>query len=262
MSGTVAPPIERRILSVPKWGSRGGLAVRAVAIHRMQGGMWGTESWFNNPAVDASSHVGVGKDGRIWQWVAWERAAWTNGDVQQPDRSVPWIDEAVRRGINPNRLTDTIEAEGYEGEPWPEAQYRSILALVRWRLAVRKLAASDHTVIGHYRLNSVTRAGCPGRNFPWARLFGDLQGGGTVDLNAALIAKVEREYAKGNGWLLGNIVQGGWADLSAIAPTLPKRVQVLLLEKAVLWTADGQSFETFHRDQFESLERQQQAGRL
>jgi hypothetical protein len=224
--------------------TRNGRRVVAFVIHRMQGTLAGTRAWFLNPASAASSNWGVAQDGRVERYVPPECAPWTNGDVQGPDRALPWLAAALDAGINPNEVTETIECEGYEGEPWPEAQYGALLALLRERCAARGLAPGPQTIVGHYRINSVTRAGCPGRNFPWDRLFADLAGppGRSALLRAA--------YATLPLYIAGLPLYEATADLGEY--DLDRAARCLVCEKSVLWT-DGVRIDAFHRGQYERL---------
>lgn len=54
--------------------------VIGLVVHIMDGTLEGSQSWFDNPASEASSHFGTGKDGELRQWVdtadrAWAQAA-------------------------------------------------------------------------------------------------------------------------------------------------------------------------------------------
>lgn len=73
---------------------------RGLILHIMQGTLDGTDAWFKNPASQASAHFGVGKDGRLLQWVdtadkAWAIAAgnrqWVSLECEGkvPDRLTP-----------------------------------------------------------------------------------------------------------------------------------------------------------------------------
>lgn len=150
---------------------RNGYQPIAVVLHIMEGTMEAALSWFNDPQSEASSHYGLGKDGRIWQFVNEADAAWCNGDVQEPD----W--PLLIPEVNPNLYTISIEHEGKTGEPWTEAMFLADVWLIRqivqrWNIPVDR----DH-VIGHYRLNAVDRVNCPGTGLPWERLMGELVAG-------------------------------------------------------------------------------------
>lgn len=159
---------------------RNGRKVIAIVDHIMSGTLAGTDSWFQNPASQASAHFGVGKNGDIRQYVDINNVAWANGGVNKPS----W--PLLITGVNPNYYTVSIEHEGQSGDVMPEAQYQATLALHRWLCDVFGIAPGPDTVIGHYRIDSVSRAGCPGSGFPWARLFSDLKG--DVDVPNHVIA--------------------------------------------------------------------------
>lgn len=147
------------------------LPTTAIVNHIMNGSLIGTDSWFNDPTSKASSHFGVGKNGDIHQYVSLENPAWANGEVIKP--SWPLLQDDV----NPNYHTVSIEHEGWTGEDMTEKQYQATLLLHRWLISELKLPITRDTIIGHYRINSVTRARCPGVGFPWDRLFKGLEGG-------------------------------------------------------------------------------------
>ena len=159
---------------------RNGNKVIAIVDHIMQGTSAGTASWFANPASQASSHFGVGKDGVIHQYVELGDVAWANGLVAKPDWS-------LYKNFNPNYYTVSIEHEGYAGDVMPEAQYEATLALHRWLIAELGIPVTRDNIIGHYRIDSVNKAQCPGLGFPWDRLFKDLEGGGTDQMEIAVL---------------------------------------------------------------------------
>lgn len=154
--------IEDRLIGVNYTPGRAGQAVKATVIHIMEGTLAGTTSHFRNPASKVSSHYAVGRDGQIVRFVREQDTAWTNGNVQKPDRSIPLIDYWVRQGINPNRATVTIELEGYtRDDPTPE-QLQSTARLVADIHRRHGLAINSNTVLGHYEIDSVDRPNCPG----------------------------------------------------------------------------------------------------
>ena len=155
-----------------RWAGRNGYKPLAIVDHITAGLMPGCLQWMQNPSSKASAHYLITKDGRIIKLVKEEDTAWANGEVRLPD----W---PLYDNINPNLYTLSIEHES-KGEALTEAQYQATLWLHRqlidrWQIPID----SDH-IIGHYRIDSVNRANCPGPNFPWDRLFKDLSGGVTV----------------------------------------------------------------------------------
>jgi|GEM_PF-2437898 len=162
------------------WSGRDGQTPVAICDHIMQGSLEASDGWFKNRRSDVSSHFGVGQDGRIWQWVKAEDTAWANGILQSPDTSLDWLAECVRRNINPNSRTISIEHEGYSGKAFPDAQYQATLWLHRYLCQNYNIQPDRHHIIGHYQITARDRAGCPGNTFPWDKLINDLGSAGAV----------------------------------------------------------------------------------
>lgn len=173
----------------PNFSSPQGVRHIAIVDHIMAGTLAGTDSWFANPASQVSSHFGVGKNGETHQYVDLKNAAWANGVVARPN----W--PLLIPGVNPNYYTVSIEHEGYSGDVMPEAQYQASLALHRWLIELLGLGVTRDTIIGHYRIDSVNKASCPGSGFPWDRLFKDLKGGDAPLKVAALLFSKEDYWA-------------------------------------------------------------------
>jgi N-acetyl-anhydromuramyl-L-alanine amidase AmpD len=138
----------------------------------MAGTMAGTRAHFSNPKNEASSQFAVSKLGEIEQYVAIKDTAWHAGSVRQPKTQLPYPDS-----VSPNRYSIGIEFEGFPGDPMPEAQYQAGLWLIKELL--KQLAPSNlsikQKVIGHFQVNSIDKASCPGPSFPWARFYADLE---------------------------------------------------------------------------------------
>ncbi len=160
-------------------GTRGrsGNKVIAIVNHIMDGTLVGTDSWFQNTTSNVSAHFGVGKDGSIHQYVDINNVAWANGVVNKP------LWPLLNPDVNPNYYTVSIEHEGQSGDQFTEEQYQATLTLHRWLIDTFALQVNENTIIGHYRIDSVNRANCPGTGFLWQRLFTDLKGGEEVKLN-------------------------------------------------------------------------------
>lgn len=148
----------------------------AIVNHIMEGSLAACDSWFANRESQVSAHFGIGKGGQLHQYVKSGDTAWANGVVARPDTSIPWLADAIRRGINPNTLTVSIEHEGRSGDALTEAQYQKSLALHRYLIAFYGIPVNEQSIIGHNRIDGVNRARCPGAGFPWARLLADLRG--------------------------------------------------------------------------------------
>jgi len=87
---------------------------RIYVLHIMQGSLAGTDSWFTEFAsqAQASAHFGIGKDGRVIQW------------VDTADQS--WNCE------NGNPVTIGVEHEGFAGEELTGAQIAADEKLAVW----------------------------------------------------------------------------------------------------------------------------------
>jgi N-acetyl-anhydromuramyl-L-alanine amidase AmpD len=148
---------------------RNGRQPIAVVLHIAEGSLLGCDAWFNSPNnAGSSTQYCIGKRGEIHQYVEETDAAWGNGQVRKPS----W--RLLIPDVNPNLYTISIEHEGFTGQPWTEEMYQADVWLIkqicqRWRIPIDR----DH-IIGHYQIDSVTRARCPGTGLPWDRLLGDL----------------------------------------------------------------------------------------
>jgi N-acetyl-anhydromuramyl-L-alanine amidase AmpD len=156
------------------WQGRNGHTPIAIVDHIIVGSLEGADSEFSNSANQVSAHYGVAKDGRIWQWVSTENAAWSNGYITKPDTSIGWLNQAAKDNVDPNYYTLSIEHEGKSGDAMPEAQYQATLWLHKLLIGMYKIIVDRQHIIGHYQLDSVTRLHCPGNGFPWGRLMQDL----------------------------------------------------------------------------------------
>lgn len=174
----------------PNFSSPKGYKIIAIVNHIMEGTLVGTDSWFANPASKVSSHFGVGKNGEIHQYVDLKNHAWSNGVVNKPN----W--PLIIPGVNSNYYTVSIEHEGKSGDVMSEAQYQATLALHRWLISMLGIPVTRDNIIGHYRIDSVNKANCPGTGFPWDRLFKDLQGGDNV-LKVAVLLFTKEDFWSG-----------------------------------------------------------------
>ena len=159
--------------SSPNFSSREGRKIIAIVDHITQGAFPGCLDWMQNPAAQASAHYIITKTGRIIQLVKEGDKAWANGIVNKPNWS-------LYDGTNPNLYTLSIEHEGQSGEELTEEQYQSTLFLHKELTLKYSIPIDTDHIIGHYRIDSVNKAGCPGVGFPWARLFKDLSGPVTI----------------------------------------------------------------------------------
>lgn len=87
------------------------LEQRGLVVHVQEGlsSPWG---WFNDPAAEVSSHLWIGRDGTVEQYVPLDEIAWA---------------EVLG---NPYYLS--VETEGFTPEPLSYAQQGSLAALIAW----------------------------------------------------------------------------------------------------------------------------------
>lgn len=134
---------------------RRGREIIGIVLHTMVGTLEGTYQWFNNLEAKASSHYGIGLDGRVWQFVKEEDTAWHVGNNYNPT----W---KLFDGTNANFYTIGIEHED-KGQPdaeRTEKQYEASGKLVRdichrWNIPINR----EH-IIGHREIYA--RKSCPG----------------------------------------------------------------------------------------------------
>lgn len=73
--------------------------VLGLIVHIMEGSIDGTQSWFNNPSAQASSHFGNGKSGDLRQWVDTKDRAWAQAAGNRTYLSIE------NEGSTPDALT-------------------------------------------------------------------------------------------------------------------------------------------------------------
>lgn len=128
----------------------GQQSVRGIVLHIMEGTLDGSDSWFKNPDSQASSHFGVGKDGRIYQWVDTADRAWAQ--------------------VGGNRDWLSIEHEGHTGDSLTAAQLAADGRIIAWAHQVHgvPLQSTDDpagTGIGWHGMGGSAWGGhydCPG----------------------------------------------------------------------------------------------------
>ncbi len=143
-------------LRAKKIPGRAGYRPQAIVWHIQDGNTRGSLShWLT---VSASANVMIQRDGSILRVIPDEDGPWTNGDVKNPDawgRSL-----ASLGGGDPNRVSLTIEFEGRKGEGLtPEQENAGLWQTERWQ---ERWGIPLANVGGHFQVNSVDRAHCPG----------------------------------------------------------------------------------------------------
>ena len=155
-----------------------------ICCHQTSGSIRSCIHWFANPESKVSSHFAVGKDGTVYQFVPIPEMAWCNGTKTDPSASNYYgrsPNPLIRsRKTNANLYTVSIEFENDDTGALTEPQYRSGLELICFIVSeLKRLYGVDFAcdrvhIIGHCDCSPVNKAGCPGKDFPFDRLIGDL----------------------------------------------------------------------------------------
>lgn len=138
------------------------------------------DAWYTYPDNKISSaHFAVSKNGTVHQYVTIERMAFSQGLEGERIALAPAF--FVReKGMNPNRYAVSIEHEGMDGL-LTEEQYQACLRLHRYiqRYVMEKwghwISLDYEHVLGHFQIDAIRKANCPGPNFPWSRLYEDMR---------------------------------------------------------------------------------------
>jgi N-acetyl-anhydromuramyl-L-alanine amidase AmpD len=148
-------------------GTAGGSSALEIASY-----FQGTEGT-SNPV---SSHYIVGQDGTVVQCVSESNGAYGNGVVTNSN----WTG-------NPNDYTISIEHVKPDTEnataltPAQQAASFALIKNICQRNGIGMYDATDTTgITGHFSIDPVNRANCPG-TFPWDALWAYLQGGTPVN---------------------------------------------------------------------------------
>lgn len=179
--------IEQNILG--NHSSRGVHKPLIIVNHITAGSFQSVINTFNNLANDVSSTFLNGRDGRIRQFVDLKNRPKTNGFIRNP--SSPIVKQIGP--LNPNYYSISIENEGYAGNgidgDITEAQFYSLCWLHKWiqteviRVFNVRIPLNSTQVIGHFQIDSVQKASCPGPKFPWGRLYTELAIADSMDFD-------------------------------------------------------------------------------
>lgn len=90
----------------------GMVEVRGLVLHIQEGNETGSESWFQNPAAQASSHFLNPKTGPLRQMVDTRDKAWA-----EAAGNAHWV---------------SVEDEGYSGESLTQSQINNLVGLYSW----------------------------------------------------------------------------------------------------------------------------------
>lgn len=126
--------------------------------------------WLRNPASQASAHFVIDRNGKVYQLVSSADGAFTNGKVDRPRTDIPVILDVVRRGINFNNATITVEHVGTPNNPPTQAQYEASRKIHQYfsHPKVYGIIRNRSHQLRHGDIDSVDRSYCPGNDFDLA----------------------------------------------------------------------------------------------
>jgi N-acetyl-anhydromuramyl-L-alanine amidase AmpD len=202
--------------------NRDGNKPRYIVLHGTAGGTSavGIGDYFKSTeggSNPVSAHYVVGLQGEVVQCVNESDGAWSNGvitgasGVSGNGVGNGFHDSWWNSGVNPNLLTVAIEhvkSATDNSTQLTDAQKQASFTLVahicqRHAIPMRK-ADAHGGITGHYAIDPVNRARCPGP-YPWDELFAFLgQGGGEeqVVLNIQQVANYFVEDTQEQRWYL------------------------------------------------------------
>ncbi|HYG58966.1 MAG TPA: peptidoglycan recognition family protein [Symbiobacteriaceae bacterium] len=157
------------------YGTRHGHRPVSIVCHIAEGSLASVDSWFQNPAAQASTHYCIGPGGEIHQYVDLNCAPFANGRVES---GATWWGLQEFPGVNPNYLTISIETAGKHPDPArgryytpTEAQVTAYTHLIAWLCQQYGIRCDREHIIGHYEISPESRPNCPGPNFPFVQII-------------------------------------------------------------------------------------------
>ncbi|MCG7406793.1 N-acetylmuramoyl-L-alanine amidase [Paenibacillus sp. ACRRX] len=207
------------------YSSRDGHVPCCIVNHISAGSMSSMDNWFTSSGNTVSSaHYGVSKDGRIHHYVDIKLMAWANGITSTATTQAPAKIVRDHPGVNPNKYTVSIEHEGTDGNLTEEQfaasvwLHRHIQAEIK-RIWSKELQLDDYHVIGHYQIDPIRKANCPGPKFPWSRLYKELKGENEVSKIPVKIIADGKSIQ--NGLIIENVT---YAPVRVLAEVLGAQV--------------------------------------
>ena len=154
------------------YASRQGFLHEGIVVHTMVGTLAGCDSWFANPAAQAGTHFGVGRNGEVHQYFDLAQGPFAHGRVE-PGFTAKLVRD--NGDANPNWYLIGIEHDDRgrpgtpEGLPTPKQLKASAeLAAVLFRDHILPHAATTGAVIDrdhilrHADISPQSRGHCPG----------------------------------------------------------------------------------------------------
>jgi N-acetyl-anhydromuramyl-L-alanine amidase AmpD len=148
-----------------------------------------SRDWLQHADNNSSVHFLIRMEGGaavVYQFMSIARGAWANGRYSPPATTpgMPsWVKSLISRKININHATISIEHEKpvpFNNDMHP-AMLDATIALQKWiREQVPTIPADREHIIGHFQIDNLQRAFCPGgaggKGFPFTEIIAALQG--------------------------------------------------------------------------------------
>ncbi|HEV2236397.1 MAG TPA: peptidoglycan recognition family protein [Ktedonobacterales bacterium] len=129
--------------------------------------------FFQSNSPPTSTHYVIGRDGTVVQCVAEADAAWGNG-VISAGADAWWTGDPNLVTISVEHVNDASNSTALS--PAQQAASFALIGHICDRHGIPKRPAdASGGVTGHYSIDPVNRARCPG-NYPWVALFAALEG--------------------------------------------------------------------------------------
>jgi hypothetical protein len=174
--------------------------------------------YFESTPLETSTHYGIDRLGNIDQYVLEKDGAGGNGILE--DVHDPFWDQFSG---NPNWHTLSIECENDSANSLAltAPQQAALFSLVAYLVIKYQIPLSN--IKGHFTLEPIERAECPGPQFPWPALIAYLQGGSMIipigwhynPITKTLTSPGGHSAKLGNAQFILNI-PGGWPPTNVL----------------------------------------------
>lgn len=134
---------------------RNGHQIKAIVLHKCEGGGTGCLSWVCNPTAQVSYHFIILESGEMVQCVEIENTAWHAGKVSNPTAAV------IHPQINPNLYTIGVSLAGTSDIRHTKNQMLALIGLLDYLKVKTGLELSEDTLIFHSEITDYKKD--PGR---------------------------------------------------------------------------------------------------
>jgi hypothetical protein len=207
---------------------QGNNSCSAIVVHGTGGSAEQTVEqlgdWFRTNASQVSSHFGIGRDGRVAQYVRlWDGAA--ANCCPEPGHD-PFWDQFGGDNLNVHTISIECINDQANSLPLAEPQKLALFGLVKW--LCQRYSLGPEQVKSHSSIAPLSRARCPGVAFPFDELQAFLKGEsmqhygpGVGDFDHWFIDGGSLWQCKQNGHALRGALKDFFAGLSIDGKTLP-----------------------------------------